>query len=253
MRAAFLTSLTVIAMAHLVATGSARADLENPDPENPDPENHGPMDPADITVGHPTGHVHDRADQTWPPQPRGIRNVVLLSNPGNTERVADLERRKVADRERVALARASVRKALGRRHTRGALVEPDGKAGVMDGAGRLLYFSHENNTTVEVTLDKSRVRGVRRIPATDYQPDVTDEEIVDAEVIARAYFNERGTARVESLGAYGILAHTPVGKGFYPTRVIYLSFHEAPDAPPEFAAWVDLSGRTVVRIREETL
>lgn len=243
MRAAFLPSLTAIAMAYLVAPGSARAG----------PENHGPVDPADIGAGHPTGHVHDRADQTWPPQPRGMRDVVLLSNPGNTERVADLERRKVADRERVALARPGVRKALGRRYTRGALVEPDGKAGGADGPERLLYFSHENNTTVEVTLDKSRVRGVRRIPATDYQPDVTDEEIVDAEAIARAYFNERGTARVQSLGAYGILAHTPVGKGFYPTRVIYLSFHEAPDAPPEFAAWVDLSGRTVVRIREEAL
>jgi hypothetical protein len=80
---------------------------------------------------------------------------------------------------------------------------------------------------------------------------VTDEEILAAEGIARSYFNDRGTARVAALRAYGILAYPPRGNSFYPVRVIYVSFHESGDAPPEFAAWVDLSNQRVLRIREE--
>ncbi len=210
-----------------------------------------PVDPANIEEGHPTGHLHDHADQTWPPQPRGIRNVVPLSGPGGAERAAELRQRDKAKRERIALAGPDVRRALGRRYTSPDLVEADGKGVVDTGTARLVYFSLENNTTVEVTLDKSRVLGVRKIAPTDYQPDVTDDEILEAEGIARAYFNDRGTARVAALRAYGILAYLPQGKGFYPVRVIYMSFHEAEDAPPEFSAWVDLSNQRVLRIREE--
>jgi len=210
-----------------------------------------PVDPATVEVGHPTGHLHDHADQTWPPQPRGLRNVVPLSNPGNAERVTELRRRARAERERIALARPEVRQALGKRYNRPDVVESGAKDGTGAATSRLLYFSYANNTTVEVTLDNNQVRGVRRIRATDYQPDVTDEEITAAEVIARAYFEARNTERVSALKAYGILAYLPEGTGFYPTRVIYLSFHAAADAPPEFAAWVDLTSQRVLRIREE--
>ncbi len=216
-----------------------------------DDPDHPPAVSAELDEGHPTGHLHDHADQTWPPQPRGIRNVVLLSDPAGAERAAELRERHRAGRERIALARPDVRKALGRRYTRPELVEADGKGVVDTGTARLVYFSLENNTTVEVTLNKSRVRGVRKIAPTDYQPDVTDGEIIEAEGIARAHFNDRGKARVAALRAYGILAYLPEGSGFYPVRVIYISFHEAEDAPPEFAAWVDLSNQRVLRIREE--
>lgn len=69
----------------------------------------GPVDPAHIEATHPTADVHDHADQTWPPQPRGLRKVVPLSNPGNAERAADLRRQARAGRERLALARPEVR------------------------------------------------------------------------------------------------------------------------------------------------
>lgn len=216
-----------------------------------DGREHVPAVSAGVDEGHPTGHLHDHADQTWPPQPRGISNVVLLSDPAGAERTAEFRERHKAERERIALARPEVRKLLGRRYTRPDLVPADGKGVVDAGTARLVYFSLENNTTVEVTLNKSRVRGIRKIAPTEYQPDVTDEEIIEAEGIARAYFNDRGTVRVAALRAYGILAYLPQGKGFYPVRVIYLSFHEAEDAPPEFAAWVDLSNQRVLRIREE--
>ncbi len=212
----------------------------------------GSVDPAHVKGGHPTGHVHDHADQTWPPQPRGLRNVVPLSNPGNAERAADLRRQSRAERERIALARPEVRQALGKRYNRPDVVESGAKDGVGAETSRLMYFSYANNTTVEVTLDKNQVRGVRRIRATDYQPDVTGEEIAAAEVIARAYFEARNLERVPALKANGILAYLPQGTGFYATRVIYLSFHAATDdSPPEFAAWVDLTSQRVLRIREE--
>ena len=212
---------------------------------------HEPVDPADVEAGHPTGHVHDRADQTWPPQPRGIRNVTILSSPGRAERDAELRQRRVTDRSRIALARADVRQALGRRYSSPDLVESGGKRAEADGVARLMYFSYDDNTTVEVTVDSKQVRGLRKIRASDYQPDVTDGEITQAEAIARQDFSDRGMVRVANLQAYGILAYLPQGKGFYATRVIYVSFHLNDDAPPEYAAWVDMTNRRVLRIREE--
>lgn len=201
--------------------------------------------------GHPTGHVHDHADQTWPPQPRGLRNAVSLATPGSTERAAAFQRRKVSERERVALARPEVRRLLGGRYNRPDLVEPGGKDPSAAGTSRLVYFSFENNATVEIMLDQTTVRSVRQIPATEYQPDVTDGEIADAEGLARSYYNSRGVQRVSVLEANGILAYLPEGKGFYPTRVIYVTFRATDESAPEFCAWVDLTTRRVLRTREE--
>jgi hypothetical protein len=207
--------------------------------------------PAAVGADHPTGHVHDHADQTWPPQPRGLRNAVSLSTPGATERAAEFQRRKVTERERAALARPEVRKLLGRRYNRPDLVESGGKDAAEANTSRLVYFSYENNATVEVTLDRMAVRGVRQIPATEYQPDVTDGEIADAEVLARTYYEARGVQRVSVLQANGLLAYLPEGKGFYPTRVIYMTFRAGDESAPEFCAWVDLTTRRVLRTREE--
>ena len=207
--------------------------------------------PAAVGAGHPTGHVHDHADQTWPPQPRGLRNAVSLSTPGSAERAAEFQRRKVTERERVALARPEVRRMLGRRYNRPDLVEAGGKDAAEANIARLVYFSYENNATVEVTLDRTAVRGVRQIPATEYQPDITDGEIADAEGLARAYYEARGVQRVSVLQGNGILAYLPEGKGFYPTRVIYMTFRAGDESAPEFCAWVDLTTRRVLRTREE--
>ncbi|MEO8445826.1 MAG: hypothetical protein ABI567_12535, partial [Gammaproteobacteria bacterium] len=132
------------------------------------------------------------------------------------------------------------------------LVETDGKGPPpTEDVSRLMYFSYANNTTVEVTVAGQRVRSVRKIAPAEYQPDITDGEVTDAADLARQYFISRGKARVADLKAYGILAYLPTGKGFYPTRVIYVSFHPNDDAPPDCAAWVDLTNRLVLRTREE--
>jgi len=216
-----------------------------------DGPDHAPVGSVNVEEGHPTGHVHDHASQTWPPQPRGISNVVGLGSPGGSQRTAELDRRHKAELERIALAAPGVRRALGRRYTSPYLVEPDEKEAADSDTARLVYFSHEKNVTVEVTLDKTHVLGVREIDPAEYQPDVTDAEITEAEGIARTYFGDRGKARIAALRAYGILAYPPEGESFFPVRVIYVSFHASDDSPPEFQAWVDLSNRRVIRSREE--
>jgi len=209
-----------------------------------------PVDPATIDVGHPTGHVHDHGNQTWPPQPRGMQNAVPLSNPGAEGLLAEAQQRRAAAQERLALARADVRQALGTRYARAAVVEERDKSGAAL-PSRLVYFSHAKNSTVEVTVDGQRVRSVKTIPAAEYQPEITDAEISEAEGIARAHFTALGQDRVAQLQAFGILAYQPTGKGFYATRVLYISFHRNGDSPPEYVAWVDLSQRRVLRARQE--
>src|SRR6185295_12898203 len=99
-----------------------------------------------IEAQHPTGHVDDHGDLTWPPQPRGITDVILLDN-GWTQMRA-VQRRAAEDGEHIALARPDVRKALGTRFTRVALTEDEDKSGARPIA-HLLYFSYSRNTTVD--------------------------------------------------------------------------------------------------------
>lgn len=214
------------------------------------PRAHSAVDPATVDTGHPTGHVHDHGDETWPPQPRGITNVVTLSNAREEELAAATQERLAARQERIAMARAEVRQALGGHFVRVAIINEENKSGAT-GISRLVYFSHAKNATVEVTVDGQRVRGVKTIPAAEYQPEITDTEIADAEGIARAHFTALGQDRVAQLQAFGILAYLPTGKGFYATRVLYISFHRDSDAPPEYVAWVDLTQRRVLRARQE--
>ncbi len=209
-----------------------------------------PEDPATIDVGHPTGHVHDHGNQSWPPQPPGMQNPVTLNSPGIERSLAAARQTRAASRERMALARADVRQALGTRHTKAQLIEGRDKAGA-ERPSRLMYFSHSQNRTVEVTVDGQRVRSVRSIEPAVYQPEIDDVEAAEAEGIARAHFAADGQARVAARQAFAILAYQPGGKGFYATRVLYISFHRNSDAPPEYVAWVDLTQRRVLRSRQE--
>lgn len=209
-----------------------------------------PVDPATIDIGHPTGHLHDHGGQTWPPQPRGAQDLVPMNNPGDEPRIADARKRRADGLERMALARADVRGALGTRFTRATVVEARDKTGAVL-PSRVVYFSHSANDTVEVTVDGQRVLGVKTIPASEYQPEINDAETEEAEGIARAHFAALGKDRVAQLRAFGILAYQPTGKGFYPTRVLYISFHRDSDSPPEYVAWVDLTQRRVLRARQE--
>jgi len=199
---------------------------------------------------HATAHVHDHGNQTWPPQPPGGTGVVDFSNPGIEQARHLTLQRRFAEVEQHAATRADFQRAVGRQFARITVVDEEDKTGKARNS-RFTYFSYDTNATVEVLFDGASVRSVNTIAASEYQPEITDEEIAEATALARTYFLSLGRTRVQELQGYGILAYRPQGKGFYESRVIYVSFHATDDAPPEFVAWVDLTNRTIVNSREE--
>src|SRR5262245_4307100 len=169
----------------------------------------------------PSGASHEGL--TWPPQPPGITNVVIRSN--IEEEKKDLALAKVrSDRlEAKAKTTPEVQRALGKQYTRITVIDSENKeTGTV--ITQLVFFSREHNATVEVTIDKKeKIQAVNSIPAQEYQPEITDEEIAEATALARAYFRSQGF-RIDGLKAYGILAYKPQGVGFFDSRVLYVSF-----------------------------
>lgn len=192
----------------------------------------------------------DHGDLPWPPVPRGIENMIVHSKP--TEDVSRERRRSQRFRslENFARTNPAVDFALGTNPTRIGIIDDANNDEFKDKI-RLEYFNRDKNATIEVTLDGNKVRRLKIIPANEYQPEITDEETTEAITLARDYRASRGFLRVLNLKGFGILAYKPQGKGFYDRRVIYVSFHENDDAPPEFAAWVDLTKQKILKTRRE--
>ncbi|MGH8543443.1 MAG: hypothetical protein ACREX3_07410 [Gammaproteobacteria bacterium] len=192
----------------------------------------------------------DHGDLPWPPVPRGIENVIVHSKPAedlSRERRRDQRFRNLED---FARRNPAVDFALGANPTRIGVIDDANNDKFKDKI-RLEYFNRDKNATIEVTLDGDKVRRLKIIPANEYQPEITDEEATEAITLARDYLANRGFLRVLGLKGFGILAYKPQGKGFYDGRVIYVSFHEHDDAPPEFAAWVDLTKQKILKTRRE--
>jgi hypothetical protein len=199
----------------------------------------------------PPGHRHNHEGLTWPPQPRGITNVVVHSNVEQEIKARLLERDRMDRLERKAKANPEAKQALGDRFTRITVIDKEDKKGG-EAVSHMVFFSRDKNATVDVTFSKEeKVQAVNSIPAPKYQPEITDEEIAEAAALARAYFLTQGHAQVAGLKAYGILAYKPEGVGFFDTRVLYVSFHKHDDALPEFAAWVDLTNQLILKARQE--
>lgn len=203
--------------------------------------------PAD--AGSP-GHQHNHEGQTWPPQPVGITNVVLFSDPVKESRDKIAKKSRLDFLEGIARADPIAKLQLGNKSTRiTEIIKSDKKTG--KSVSQVVFFSRDKNKTVEIDYQNNKVQAINSRPAWDYQPEITDEEITEAAELARTYFLNLGRARVLLLKAYGILAYRPEGNGFFDTRVIYVSFHEDNDSPPQLMAWVDLTNQLVINAREE--
>lgn len=210
------------------------------------------VDPTFLKNGHPTQHLHDHKGKAWPPQPDGIKDIVVFSNPEKEKVLKIRERNRDVEKEKPVKLRGDVRRALGKRFSKAIIAVNEPKDG-SDPTTTVTYFSHSKNTTVVVDMvgeKKQKVTNVKVIPAGEYQPEPTEEEYAEAKKIAYAYFASVGQKRASELQAYGILAH-PKDKSFYDTRVIYISFHINSDSPPEFVALVDLTNQKVIEAREE--
>lgn len=202
----------------------------------------------------PSEYRHNHEGLTWPPTPRGIANVVVHSDTKKDENERAIKK---ARRDRLGQKAERGILGLGNRSTPITVIDREDKedkkqknTGMV--VSRLVLFSHDRNATVEVGFDdKEKIEAVIFTPASEYQPEVTDEEIEAAQKLARKYFIGQGFKRIASLLAYGILAYKPEGDGFYDTRVVYVSFHKDNDAPPQLMAWVDLTNQRILQVREE--
>ncbi|MGH7410971.1 MAG: hypothetical protein ACREJ6_07955 [Candidatus Methylomirabilis sp.] len=192
----------------------------------------------------------DHADLPWPPVSRGIENVIVHSKPHQeTKQQEDLDNQ-VQRLARRAKLHPKVEQALGDRFAHIGVVDEKNNDRFKN-KRRLVFFSYAKNATVEATMEGDKVLEVKTTPADQYQPEITDEETAEATEIAREYFIRKGFERVRGLEGFGILAYKPTGNGFYSGRVIYVSFHENSDSPPELAAWVDLTKQKVIKMRRE--
>lgn len=156
-----------------------------------------------------------------------------------------------------ALADPRVQAALGDRFR---LIEADQVETTSPKAGccpapshpsRLLFYSYARDTSVEVTLRGDRVIAVT--PRPGYQPAETDEEVREAEALARQ--DRRLVGKVEGLDGHGILTQPArgwlwddAGQGH---RVIWVTFSRDREGRPLYGALVDLSDRKVLTAREE--
>ena len=192
------------------------------------------------------GHRHSHEGLTWPPQPRGITNAVVRSDIEEERKDRALEKVRRDRLEAKAKTRPEVQRALGKRFTSITAIDGENtETGTV--ITQEVFFSRDQNATVEVEFDKDeKIQAVKSIPAQEYQPEITDEEIKEATALARAYFRSQGF-RIAGLKAYGILAYKPEGVGFFDSRVLYVSFHKDDDSPPELSAWVDLTNQLILQ------
>ena len=215
------------------------------------PGSEGIASAASIEALPPPAHGHNHEGMTWPPQPRGITNVVVHSSVEQEEKDRAIEGARMDRLESKAKTHPEANRALGNRFTRITVIDREDKT-TGKKATQMVFFSRDKNATVEVQFDNNEeIQAVKSVPASQYQPEITDEEIAEAAQLARTHFLNQGLARIADLKAYGILAYKPKGGGFFDTRVLYVSFHQNDDAPPEFAAWVDLTNQLILKERRE--
>lgn len=193
----------------------------------------------------------DHQGLTWPPDPRGITNVIVHSDTAQESRLQSTESSRMTTFEDKAKTESRVKQALGSNYTPISVIDTqDKKTGKT--TSKMIFFSRDKNATIEVDFDKNNnVSNVKSTPAKQYQPEITDQESQEAIDLARNYFLNKGYSKVSGLKGYSIMAYEPQGNGFYSTRVIYVSFHDNDDSPPELTAWVDLTRKRILKTREE--
>lgn len=211
-----------------------------------------------------SSHHHSSTDRftrigtEWPPQPRQMENVVWLGRNSNNRRIGNQVIGTSSSAALASVLSSDDVHELGDRFTFVGTTQTGGKTS-QPSQTSMTYFSHSNNKTVEVLLNQGDIATVKQINPSEYQPPLTEEEVIEAVKITRERLLQDGFERIQQLEGYGILAFKPESevrsgdKGFYETRVVYVSFHEHIDARPEFIAWVDLTEQVVIKSQKDQL
>jgi len=192
-------------------------------------------------------------DAGWPPRVKGATNVRIVGwqeAPGSLTDQVEARVRRAAERD------ARVRRELGERFAYISADEiEEGKGRRRDPARplavRVTFFSHSNNSAVEVTIRGGVVEGVARRP--DDQPPEGVGEIAAAVALARRDSRLRG--KVQGLTGHAILVSPDQGEPGYGHRVLTVTFRKrAADVTvrrdaeelPRYFALVDLSDQKVL-------
>jgi len=110
---------------------------------------------------------------------------------------------------------------------------------------RRVFFSHSNNQTVTVATVGNAIKSLQVTPAATEQPPLADSELSEAIELARNYWVQQGESSVNSLTGYAIQTFQTDGS-LFPTRMVYVSFHENSPEAPLLVNNVDLTSGEVV-------
>ena len=187
---------------------------------------------------------------TWPPTPVGASGIRDFSDVGIDSRRRlgrDLAFRQIEGR---FSSTPALRALVGRKLTRLRVENVDVKDAPSPEC-RYHYFDRASNATSTVVEPLQGPVRLQSPPASEYQPEITQEEIDEATALAKRHFQRQGVARVARLQGFGIQAYRPEGNGFYDGRVIYDSLHADSDSDPEYTALIDLTRQKVFNARKE--
>ena len=184
--------------------------------------------------------------QDFPPQHKGIERITYMHS---SEDGADHDRR--ARIHELIRRDAASRTLLGERFAFIGIVEVATKDNPSDTRRKATYYSHSNNQTVEILIQDDAILSSNTFAAREYQPPLAEDEVRAAVSIARQHWSSHDGGRVSTMAGYGILAFEPDGSGFFNDRVVYVTFHRSLEDRPEYVAYVDLTGNTVIRSWEE--
>lgn len=189
--------------------------------------------------------TNDGLAMSWPPQIKYIKDVVWDTNATQIEASQLTEFGTIAT---VASSNAEFRELLGERFTFISAIPIQEKWQEALQGHQVTYFSYSNNITIEAFIDGEEVDDIATYAAAEYQPPLRQNEVDEAIVIARQYWQEQGNTRVNDLQGFTIQTFRTDGDGgYYDTRMSYVSFHLDELSEPELLTWVDLTTQTVLR------
>lgn len=189
--------------------------------------------------------ANDGLAMSWPPQIKYIKDVVWDTNATQIEASQLTEFGTIAT---VASSNAEFRELLGERFTFISAIPIQEKWQEALQGHQVTYFSYSNNITIEAFIDGEEVDDIVTYAAAEYQPPLRQNEVDEAIVIARQYWQEQGNTRVNDLQGFTIQTFRTDGDGgYYDTRMSYVSFHLDELSEPELLTWVDLTTQTVLR------
>lgn len=189
--------------------------------------------------------TNDGQAMSWPPQVKYAKDVVWDTN---AEQIAASQLTELDAVAVVASSNAEFSALLGERFMFISAKPIQKKWQEIVQGYKVTYFSYSNNITIEALITDEEVDDIITYTAAEYQPPLRQNEVDEAIVIARQYWQGQGNSRVNELQGFTIQTFkTDGGGGFYDTRMSYVSFHLNETAKPELLTWVDLTNQTVLR------